>query len=153
MLLQLRHCHHMSQTFIYASVTHTKQMKEAANIASVTCLGYNRPCISNMVVLCSSFSILLPAPLSFCRGKKTLTNNKNHQPQKNLFFRKSQVSLNANMSYTNFNLFLLFVLLPGGPLQTKVAGPSENAEEATDAWSLTQMKPGFCYQMAKHLTN
>lgn len=57
------------------------------------------------------------------------------------------------MFYTNFNLFLLFVLLPVGPLQTKVAGPSENAEEATDAWSLTQMKAGLCYQMAKYLTN
>lgn len=59
-----------SHTFIYAGITHTKQMKKAATIVSVTCLGYNRPCISNMDVFCSSFTTLLPDPLSFFREKK-----------------------------------------------------------------------------------
>ena len=76
MLLKLRHCHHWlektSHTFVYASITYTKQMKEAATIVSVTCLGYNRPCICNMDVFCSSFSILFPALRSFSKKKNNL---------------------------------------------------------------------------------
>lgn len=92
-------------TCIHAGITQAKQMKEAATIVSVTCLGYNRPCIYNMGVFWSSFSIFLPVPLSFFRGK----NN-------NLFFRESLISLNANVSHTNFIPFLPFVLLPVEPL-------------------------------------